>query len=144
MVGKEASGSVETDRWYDIKIELRGQHIRCYLDGKLIHDIEYEHALLRSLHAVAGRDTSNGEIVLKVVNVSKHVFETQVEIHGTKPLEQIGSASVLTSGDPKDENTIDFPKRVFPRSEQLNGISNSFRRSFPPYSLTIVRLRESQ
>ena len=39
IVGRETPGSVETGRWYDIKIELNGQHIRCYLDGKLVHDI---------------------------------------------------------------------------------------------------------
>jgi len=86
LVGKQETGSIETDRWYDIKIELNSQHIRCYLDGTLIHDVVYEHTLLRSLHAVAGRDTSSGEIVLKVVNVSKHAFETQVGVRGTKPL----------------------------------------------------------
>ena len=31
-------GRIETDRWYDIKIELAGNRIRCYLDGELIHD----------------------------------------------------------------------------------------------------------
>jgi alpha-L-arabinofuranosidase len=144
MVGKEASGSVETDRWYDIKIELSGQHIRCYLDGKLMNDVVYENTLLRSLHAVAGRDTSAGEIVLKVVNVSKHAFDTQLDIRGTRPLEGTGSASVLTSGDPKDENSVEMPRRVIPRSAKINGISDSFRHTFPPYSLTILRLRETK
>ncbi len=32
-------GSIEADRWYDIRIELDGPRIRCYLDGELIHDI---------------------------------------------------------------------------------------------------------
>jgi len=144
IVGKEAPGSIETDRWYDIKIELNGQHIRCYLDGKLIHDAVYENTLVRSLHAVAGRDTSNGEIFLKVVNVSKHAFDTQLGIRGTKPLERIGSASVLTSANPKDENSIDTPTRVVPRSAQINDISDSFRYTFPAYSLTVLRLRETK
>jgi alpha-L-arabinofuranosidase len=144
MVGQEASESVETGRWYDIKIELSGQQIRCYLDGKLVHDVRYESTRLRSLHAVAGRDTSTGEIVLKVVNVSKHSFETQLDIRGTKPLDGVGSASILTSADPKDENSIEMPRKVIPRAEQVNGISNSFRYLFPAYSLTVLRLREKK
>ena len=32
-------GSVETDKWYNIKIVLRGPSIKCFLDGELIHDI---------------------------------------------------------------------------------------------------------
>ena len=39
-VSKQVNGSVETNKWYDIKIELTGPRIRCYLDGKLINDVE--------------------------------------------------------------------------------------------------------
>ena len=144
LVGQQSTGSVEADRWYDIKIELNGQHIRCYLDGKLIHDVMYENTLLRSLHEVAGRDTSTGEIVLKVVNVSNHAFDTRLDIRGAKALDAIGNASTLTSGDPKDENSLDAPKRVIPRSTQLHGISKSFEYTFPAYSLTVLRLREAK
>jgi alpha-L-arabinofuranosidase len=144
LVGTQETGSVETDRWYDIKIELSGQHIKCYLDGKLIHDVVYEHTLLRSLHAVAGKDTTTGEIIVKVVNVSDNAFDTKLDILGAKSLDAIGSALVLTSGDPKDENCLEFPKRVIPRGEQLNGISKSFRRTFPPNSVTILRLKETK
>jgi alpha-L-arabinofuranosidase len=144
LVGTQETGSVETDRWYDIKIELTGQHIKCYLDGKLIHDVVYEHTLLRSLHAVAGKDTTTGEIVVKVVNVSNNAFDTKLDILGAKSLDAIGSALVLTSNDPKDENCLEFPKRVIPRGEQLNGISKSFRRTFPPNSVTILRLKETK
>jgi alpha-L-arabinofuranosidase len=144
IVGKEAPGSIETGRWYDIKVELSGQRIRCYLDGQLVHDVVYENALLRSLHAVVGRDTTSGELVLKVVNVSKHAFDTQLDIRGTKSLVRTGSASILTSADPKDENSIELPRKVIPRSEQVNGISHSFRYTFPAYSLTVLRLRETK
>lgn len=144
IVGNDVAGSIESNRWYDIKIELNGEHVRCYLDGTLVHDVVYEHTALRSLHAVAGRDTTTGEIVLKVVNVSKHAFDTKLGIHGSKPLEGTGSASVLTSVDPKDENSIDMPRRVSPRLEQVNGISDSFRYTFPQYSLTVLRLRETK
>ena len=33
-------GSIETGKWYDVKIVLRGSSIRCYLDGQLIHDVD--------------------------------------------------------------------------------------------------------
>jgi alpha-L-arabinofuranosidase len=104
----------------------------------------YENTLLRSLHEVAGRDTSTGEIVLKVVNVSNHAFDTRLDIRGAKALDAIGNASTLTSGDPKDENSLDAPKRVIPRSTQLHGISKSFEYTFPAYSLTVLRLREAK
>jgi len=33
-------GRVETNRWYDIKIVVEGPSIKCYLDGKLIHNVK--------------------------------------------------------------------------------------------------------
>lgn len=32
------AGSIETGRWYDIRVQLWGSDVRCYLDGVLIHD----------------------------------------------------------------------------------------------------------
>lgn len=33
-------GQIETGRWYDIRIVVQGDSIKCYLDGTLIHDIK--------------------------------------------------------------------------------------------------------
>ena len=31
-------GKVQTGRWYDVKVVVKGSTIKCYLDGRLIHD----------------------------------------------------------------------------------------------------------
>ena len=55
--------TVETGRWYDIKIEVQGRQIRCYLDGKLITDTVDEPANAPDpLYAAASRDTKTGDI----------------------------------------------------------------------------------
>ncbi|HUT37201.1 MAG TPA: family 16 glycoside hydrolase [Planctomycetota bacterium] len=33
-------GRIETGKWYDVKVVVQGPSIRCYLDGKLIHDMK--------------------------------------------------------------------------------------------------------
>ena len=55
VVGKDVPGSVETGRWYDIKVELNGQQIKCFLDGHLVQEITYESSPMKPLHAVASR-----------------------------------------------------------------------------------------
>lgn len=52
-------GTIETNRWYDIRIELKGASIKAYLDGKLIHDTTVRSR--SALYAVAGRDKATGE-----------------------------------------------------------------------------------
>ena len=80
VVGDQVSGRIETDRWYDIRIELKGPNIRCYLDGKLIHDITYPS--FQSLYAVASRIDKTGEVILKVVNVSAQSHATEIRLRG--------------------------------------------------------------
>lgn len=40
-LGSRVSGSIESNRWYDIRIELDGLRVKCYLDGALVHDVRY-------------------------------------------------------------------------------------------------------
>ncbi len=40
-------GRIETGRWYDIKVELRGHSIRCSLDGQVIHDVTHSRLPMR-------------------------------------------------------------------------------------------------
>ncbi|MCS7309428.1 MAG: carbohydrate binding domain-containing protein, partial [Armatimonadetes bacterium] len=54
IVSNEVPGRIETGRWYDIRIEVQGNRIRCYLDGQLIHD--FEDKPLSALYAVASRN----------------------------------------------------------------------------------------
>lgn len=38
-LGERISGSIETGRWYDIKIVVADRNIQTYLDGELLHDV---------------------------------------------------------------------------------------------------------
>jgi len=33
-------GFIETGRWYDIRVQVKGTCIKCWLDGKLIHNFK--------------------------------------------------------------------------------------------------------
>src|SRR5262249_10275827 len=39
QLGPHVAGSIEAGRWYDLQIAIDGPHIRCYLDGQLVHDV---------------------------------------------------------------------------------------------------------
>ena len=77
-------GKIETGRWYDIKIELQGSRIRCWLDGQLVHDIK--NGSLKSLYAVAGLQQDTREIILKVVNAAGEAMDTALDLKGAPKL----------------------------------------------------------
>jgi alpha-L-arabinofuranosidase len=125
-------------RWYDIRIEVKGPSIKCYLDGKLIHDIR--RASLSSLYASATRDSKSGEIILKVVNASAEKIDTGVHLKGANKLARSGEVIVLTSENPADENSLDAPGKVSPKTETLNLNGPDFQHVFPGNSLTVLRI----
>jgi len=139
LLGGEVPGKIEAGRWYDVKIELQGARIRCYLDGKLVHDVE--DASPQAMAAVAGRVTATGEIVIKVVNTTGDAQDTAVTLDGAGKVAPEGTALVLTSDDPNDENSFAHPTRVAPVALPAKGLGPSFRYTFPPYSLTILRIQ---
>ena len=131
-------GTIETGRWYAIKIELKGSTVRCYLDGKLIHDLSGKS--LKSLYAVAGR--AGKDIVLKVVNAAGEPVDVALDLKGAANLAPTAKALVLTSANPDDENSFDEPGKVSPKAEVIQNISANFRHTFPANSVTVLRFRQ--
>jgi alpha-L-arabinofuranosidase len=131
---------IEPDRWYDVRIEIRGNAVKGYLDGKLIQEVSDNRANVKSLCASAARDDKSGDIILKIVNASNAPVKTQIDLQGTANFTGSGDATILTSASPLDENTLEEPTRVSPKTEMVKVSGAMLKRSFPGNSLTIIRL----
>ena len=138
IIGNEVSGSIETGKWYDIKIEVTRNRIKCYLDNKLIHDVAYP-PTTKSLYASASVVSKTKEVILKVVNVSAEPQTAAINIAGKSGASE-GTAIVLTSEKSNDENSLDNPTKVSPKTTKLQVKRNSLQFEFPPNSLTILRI----
>jgi alpha-L-arabinofuranosidase len=131
------SGRVETGRWYDIRVEVRGSHVRCYLDGQLVHDLDQPP--MNSLFASTTHDQKTGDLILKVVNVSANSLDTDIHLLGARGLTGSANASVLTSGSPLDENSLANPLKISPRAETVGFQGEKLRWTFPGNSFTVLR-----
>lgn len=136
ILGNEVRGRVETGRWYDIRIETKGQTVKCFLDGKLIHQAEFTPS--RPLYGVAGR-AKNGDVIVKAVNVTDEPYATELNIAGVD-LIGTGTATVLTGGR-NDENSLEEPLKISPVTSRLEDIKTGSTHTFPAQSVTILRLR---
>jgi alpha-L-arabinofuranosidase len=132
-------GSLETGRWYDIRVELSGVSIKCYLDGKLVHDVKRQSP--NALFAVAGHDNKTGEVVVKVANAADRPLETEINLRGAKTVAPEAKSTVLTSGSVRDENSFDDTKKVSPRDEAVTNAAEKFTHTFPANSVTVLRLK---
>ncbi|MCX6895321.1 MAG: alpha-L-arabinofuranosidase, partial [Verrucomicrobia bacterium] len=146
--GIEAGGTLdprpahsETGRWYDLKVTVSGKNVKCWLDGQLLHDVNYEPGgKITSLYAVAATDEKSGDFIVKVVNANAKPLETELNLAGAKKLSGKGTATVLTSENGADENSLEHPTKVSPKTESVSFSGNSLKRTFPGNSLTVLRL----
>lgn len=141
IIGRPVQGSVETGRWYDIRIEVRGRRIRCYLDDRLVSQaLDGPPAPPEPLYACASREDRTGDVLLKVVNVSSSSEPLDVDLSGMK--HAVGATGEVLSGDPAAQNTITAPSTVIPHAISIPGNRPGFRFSFPAHSVTVLRVKE--
>ena len=144
-VGRPARGRIETDRWYDVKVELSGSRIRCYLDGQLVHEATAPET--ERFYAVAGRDDISGDIVIKAINTGQEPVAATLNLRGVHQVES-GTVTVLTSSSLSDNNNLDEPMRVSPvvrsvpvRAFQKTPDGVTTNDDYPARSLSVLRLK---
>jgi alpha-L-arabinofuranosidase len=139
LVGRPVRGRIESDRWYDVKIELAGNRIRCFLDGELIHDATS--TPLQRFFVNAGRDDARGELVLKAINLAAEPLATSINVKGVPGVAEDAVVTVLQSAALSDNNSLDEPERVRPHESRIISAAQQFEYEFPPHSLTILRIK---
>ena len=137
-LGPSVPGSIETGRWYDIRVELEGTRIRCYLDDQLVHDVRYLEP--EPIYGVAGWDETRRQVIVKLVNVTGESVPVDVSLEGVSRLAPGTRFEQLTHPDPRAENSLDAPARVAPLSGELDVRSPRFQQTLPPWSLTVWRI----
>jgi alpha-L-arabinofuranosidase len=133
----QVPGRIETGRWYDLRIEANDGHIKTFIDGKLVQEMDDRPA--PRFAAIAGIDERKRELVLKVVNGTEGDVATQLDLLGVN-LQANARAVVLQGSRFDEENAFDAPTRIAPKTRNVKGLSNRSTYTFPARSLTILRI----
>lgn len=134
------AGSVETGRWYDVRIDVDGDSVACYLDGALMFESKARQNVTPGLFTSASIDEATGEMIVKVANTSSTQTTADLRLKNFSP--RSARAIRLMSANGKDENTIDQPTAVYPVEETLTVGKDGILLDVPAYSLSIVRIKK--
>lgn len=135
-IGRGVPGAIETNRWYDIRIEHEGNKTRAYLDGKFIEEVS--ESGVPDFAAVAGVDDRTNEIIVTAVNGSDTPRRASLDLRGAV-VGDFAHGWVIRSKSLTDENSFDKPRNVAPRSIRV-GASSRMNLSLPPFSVTLLRI----
>ena len=138
-VGSPVEGKIERNRWYDIKVQVNGPRIRCYLDGELIHDAIVPHP--QKFYVESGKDADNGDLIIKAINLGAEAVPAQLKLADISPVSNNSHMTVLTSAEPTDNNSLQNPTKVRPVEQEVSIAGQDFSHEFPPYSLTVLRVK---
>jgi alpha-L-arabinofuranosidase len=76
---------------------------------------------------------------LKIVNYGGTRQTARITFQGVTRIDPTATESVIT-GDPLARNTLENPTAVVPSTQEVPGLTTSSRFSFPPYSVTVLRV----
>jgi alpha-L-arabinofuranosidase len=135
-----ASGNIVTNQWYDVRIEVYKDKVLCYLNNVLIHTLLTEAPLL---YTAASLDEQSKQLFVKVVNPTDKDVASRLDFVGLAHANIRGTATVLTSASPADENSLADPTKVAPISFPIDTVAPTHY-TFKPNSVTILQLDASQ
>ena len=132
-------GTIERDRWYDIRVELAGGVVKCFLDGQLVQQADRDPAL-PSLYAIAGQKRGSGELIVKAVNAAQEPQPVRFKVAGLAKLSPKATVVTLAHPDPTAENAVDAPTKIVPIESTVDNASPEFTYTLPANSVTVLRL----
>ncbi len=133
---------IETGREYHIKLVIRDRkNLECWVDGKKV--LSYDNTYIQRQYAIAGLDRRASEVVLKVINAEEVPMTATLNFTGAK-LGGKGTAIVLKAESRYDENSFDDKNKIVPVKSELEGVSDNMEYTFPPLSMTVLRIPVSK
>lgn len=131
---------LENNKQYAIRIEKRGSHVKCYLDGKLMHETDIPAGYARGVYASASVDTDKSLAIVKLTNPNPASTPLVLKFRNGRPTAVTGE--ILTSAYGTDMNTRENPRNVVPHSTSAAIVDNDSTVVYevPAYSFTVLNI----
>ncbi len=128
-------GSIENNRWYELKIENKKGNIKCYLDNQLIFNLPSAEG---PVSASVVKDTKSGDLILKMVNSGQTALTVSMNMKGIETDQPI---SIITlNGVENQRNTLSSPETIAPKESKLN-FTKEFDYTLPANSFQVFRIK---
>jgi len=130
------NGSINTNQWYTIRIEVSAGKILCYLDNVLIHTLLTDKKVIYSNSTY---DSASKQLYVKVVNTSNAPKTTRIDLQNLDVNTIPCTVSELSSTYLTDENSLSTPTKIVPAVTLLNLASGTINHQLKPYSVNVFK-----
>ncbi len=143
---RDSRFSVESDRWYDLQVDVEGDSVSCYLDGRLDLSCKLQKgSAYEGVYVSTTIDDDAKMMYVKVVNVGDGYADGVVRLSNCEVDASTPDALQLirlSAEKGNDENTISNPRHIYPAHGSVTaGNSNDVLFKVPAYSVNIIKIR---
>ena len=138
--------TVESGRWYELQVDVDGDSLHCYVDGRLDFQCRLQRSsAMEGVYASTTIDDEAKMLYVKVVNVGEGHAPGTLNLQNCEVDRSQKDAVTLVrlssaSGD--DENTLDNPQAIVPTKAQAKAKSGTqVTFDVPAFSVNILRIR---
>ena len=127
--------AVETGREYELKIEVKGYRVRCYIDGELMIDYD-TFAFMHRIYPVVGEDED--DIIVKIVNTTDKEAPFRINVSAMTAYEGKGKVETIDFVAPGTINTPSKENVKIVESEA--DVGRVFNYTVGAYSMVVIRI----
>lgn len=139
--GPSVDMTIADNRWYNIRIEVAGRHVKAYIDDALVVEAdENPSAPITPLFVSAVYDKPAQTTILKVVNTDPLPQQIAIQLAGATSVSKNATGEMIT-GQPDDMNSIENPTKDVPHSISISNAAKEFTHEFPGNSVTVLRIK---
>ncbi len=136
LLGTTKDFVAEEGKEYELKIVVDKTNIKCYIDGELY--VDYDAATTRAdTYYVSAKD-ENGNVIVKLVNVSEKEITYAVTLTDFDDFEGTVEFHRICAEDLNDENVLGEEEKISPRDFTHKLDYPSFNYTAPKYSVTVI------
>lgn len=128
-------GRIESNRWYVIKIEVKGTSVKCYLDEALLFEVPIPEGPVTTS---VTKDSKANELIVKMVNAGTKEIKSTVYLKGLTTEQDV--KLVTLTGDAPQRNSVKAPETIVPKESKLH-VSGTFEMTLPQNSLQVFRVK---
>ncbi|MBV4357555.1 hypothetical protein KTO63_10380 [Parasegetibacter sp. MAH-26] len=128
--------SIQAGKWYDIRLEVGLDTVKCFLNDKLI--MTYSEPV--KMFAIAGKDDKTGDAIIKVVNGYGDAVETDFDLTGFAGSISKITQTTLKASSLNDENSFAEKNKFVPVNYSIEMKAKPLHLSISPYSINVIRI----
>jgi alpha-L-arabinofuranosidase len=137
---------IETGRWYDLQVDVEGDSIHCYIDGRLDFACKSQKGgAMEGVFASTTIDDKEKMMYVKVVNVGEGYADGTLNLKNCSVDTGRDDALRLIrlfSENGTDENTIQEPRKIYPGEGRIKAETpTKVLFQVPAYSVNILKVR---